>query len=245
MTVDHLKVVQSSKSFDLNGSSKGPGGHEMQKIAIDYHALGKYNKSIQQSLFFNIFPDFSTFLLGFRECASEVAKYLISCEGLDDIRLRLMSHLQAFMAQKELSTRVSTIPQHIGAAPSVSPSHYQHNQTWTTYPGYYGDAPFANLPPQGDPLSYFTPTSQTDPPATTSIASTSAGVTSLTTLTSSCLTTPTSPSVDHWTMVNNGFASMHHASGQHPHQFSPFSPANSHNPYGKPYRPWGGAEMAC
>ena len=35
--------------------------------------------------------------VGFRECASEVARYLVSAEGLDiqdPLRLRLMSHLQ-------------------------------------------------------------------------------------------------------------------------------------------------------
>ena len=42
--------------------------------------------------------------IGFRECVSEVARYLVGFEGLDlqdPLRLRLMSHLQCFSAQKE------------------------------------------------------------------------------------------------------------------------------------------------
>lgn len=46
--------------------------------------------------------------IGFRECAAEVARYLVSCEGLDiqdPLRLRLMSHLQCFAAQRELAAK--------------------------------------------------------------------------------------------------------------------------------------------
>lgn len=42
--------------------------------------------------------------IGFRECVSEVARYLVGFEGLDlqdPLRLRLMSHLQCFSAQRE------------------------------------------------------------------------------------------------------------------------------------------------
>jgi hairy and enhancer of split related with YRPW motif len=54
-------------------------------------------------------------IIGFRECASEVARYLVTIEGMDiqdPLRLRLMSHLQCFVAQRELSTKSTsaTIP---------------------------------------------------------------------------------------------------------------------------------------
>ena len=46
--------------------------------------------------------------IGFRECAAEVARYLVSVEGMDvqdPMRLRLMSHLQCFATQRELSNK--------------------------------------------------------------------------------------------------------------------------------------------
>jgi YRPW motif-containing protein len=49
--------------------------------------------------------------IGFRECTAEVARYLVSVEGMDvqdPLRLRLMSHLQCFAAQRELSNKPVT-----------------------------------------------------------------------------------------------------------------------------------------
>lgn len=49
-------------------------------------------------------------IIGFRECASEVARYLVTIEGMDiqdPMRLRLMSHLQCFVSQRELSAKSS------------------------------------------------------------------------------------------------------------------------------------------
>ncbi|KFM73331.1 Hairy/enhancer-of-split related with YRPW motif protein 1, partial [Stegodyphus mimosarum] len=56
------------------------------KFAMDYHSIG------------------------FRECASEVARYLVAIEGMDlqdPLRVRLMSHLQCYSAQRELSMKTS------------------------------------------------------------------------------------------------------------------------------------------
>lgn len=61
-------------------------GFDPQRFAMDYH------------------------IIGFRECASEVARYLVTIEGMDiqdPLRLRLMSHLQCFVAQRELSVKSS------------------------------------------------------------------------------------------------------------------------------------------
>ena len=44
--------------------------------------------------------------MGFRECASEVARYMANVEGLemkDPLRLRMLSHLENFLAQRELA----------------------------------------------------------------------------------------------------------------------------------------------
>ncbi|CAH0694887.1 unnamed protein product [Spodoptera exigua] len=76
LTVDHLKMLHA-KGLDTFA-------YDPQRYAMDYHNIG------------------------FRECAAEVARYLVSCEGLDiqdPLRLRLMSHLQCFAAQRELAAK--------------------------------------------------------------------------------------------------------------------------------------------
>lgn len=62
----------------------GNDPNEAHRLAMDYHGLG------------------------FRECAAEVARYMVSVEGMDvqdPLRLRLMSHLQCFSAQREMATK--------------------------------------------------------------------------------------------------------------------------------------------
>lgn len=52
-------------------------------------------------------------IIGFRECVAEVARYLVSIEGMDvqdPLRLRLMSHLQCFLTQRELSSKANASP---------------------------------------------------------------------------------------------------------------------------------------
>ncbi len=76
MTVDHLKILQTTGGKSGGGDL---GGYDPQRFAMDYHNFG------------------------FRECAAEVARYLSSVEGLDaqdPLKLRLMSHLQIFAAQR-------------------------------------------------------------------------------------------------------------------------------------------------
>lgn len=74
MTVDHLRIMHS-KGMDMFN-------FDAHSFVMDYHGIG------------------------FRECASEVARYLVGFEGLDlqdPLRLRLMSHLQCFSAQRDLA----------------------------------------------------------------------------------------------------------------------------------------------
>ncbi|RWS20864.1 Hairy/enhancer-of-split related with YRPW motif protein 1-like protein, partial [Leptotrombidium deliense] len=84
-----------------------------QKFAMDYHSLG------------------------FRECASEVARYMVAVEGMDlqdPLRVRVMSHLQCYATQRELSlksasTHSSWNPNAFTTPLQFPPSHLtpQHN----------------------------------------------------------------------------------------------------------------------
>ena len=96
LTVDHLKSLHAKGArFSLLLSKTQPDGcflqlfpcrsgldalaYDPHKFAVDYHAMG------------------------FRECAAEVARYLVSVEGMDaqdPLRLRLAAHLQCFAAAK-------------------------------------------------------------------------------------------------------------------------------------------------
>ncbi|XP_013107438.2 hairy/enhancer-of-split related with YRPW motif protein [Stomoxys calcitrans] len=92
LTVEHLKNLQAKGTDAL--------GYDPQRFAMDYH------------------------IIGFRECAAEVARYLVTIEGMDiqdPLRLRLMSHLQYFVQQRELSVKnCATTPG--AAAWSVHPT---------------------------------------------------------------------------------------------------------------------------
>lgn len=74
---------------------------DAQRLAADYH------------------------IVGFRECASEVARYLVTMEGMDiqdPMRLRLMSHLQCFVAQRELQVKSSASNDPMSPVSAVHPS---------------------------------------------------------------------------------------------------------------------------
>lgn len=103
--------------------------YDPQRFAMDYH------------------------IIGFRECASEVARYLINTEGMDiqdPLRMRLISHLQCFVAQRELSAKS-------GSPANWSHPPYQANYTpayHQNYPshisggnGYIPNLNLPNLPP--------------------------------------------------------------------------------------------------
>lgn len=72
-------------------------------------------------------------IIGFRECASEVARYLVTIEGMDiqdPLRLRLMSHLQCFVAQRELSAKSSST----SSATNYTYQPNYPNQGYQSYP---------------------------------------------------------------------------------------------------------------
>lgn len=98
-------------------------GYDPQRFAMDYH------------------------IIGFRECAAEVARYLVTIEGMDiqdPLRLRLMSHLQYFVQQREMSKGCPVSPgatwaAHTAAHPSTAAAAaaaYQPNCGVTPYQTY-------------------------------------------------------------------------------------------------------------
>lgn len=65
--------------------------------------------------------------IGFRECASEVARYMVAVEGMDlqdPLRLRLMSHLQCYAAQRELALKSSAHASVWNPSAFTSPSQF-------------------------------------------------------------------------------------------------------------------------
>ncbi|KAK3588580.1 hypothetical protein CHS0354_001905 [Potamilus streckersoni] len=132
MAVDHLKILHSK---GINGYNY-PDPHA---FAMDYRSVG------------------------FRECAAEVARYLVAVEGIDlqdPMRLRLLSHLQCYSAQRETTSKapfqnsswesspshppISSInPQYnsgsISSRSSMLPSHSsQSEHALSSHPGHSG-----------------------------------------------------------------------------------------------------------
>lgn len=183
--------------------------------------------------------------IGFRECAAEVARYLVTVEGFDiqdPLRLRLMSHLQCFAAQRELSTKQSTQPSTpwYGATstPTVSnPINYPHPPV----------SPLSgHLMPGHDTSSSVNSSyesSNTNNSCETSPPATSVNTTS--TLTP--LTTVSSVGYHHQGTYNPHMQSYH--SQHHPHQHYDHNAnqGGGNTPLAsqmkQPYRPWG-AEVA-
>lgn len=92
----------------------------------------KRSDSVVKLIIFFVFSGFDAFSfdphkfatdyhsIGFRECASEVARYMVAIEGMDlqdPLRLRLMSHLQCYSAQRELALKSAS--SHSGWNPSA------------------------------------------------------------------------------------------------------------------------------
>lgn len=137
------RVIESRTSLDTRQKSK----------PNDYLIISL--QSFSASISFRISPGFDAFSfdphkfamdyhsIGFRECASEVARYLVAIEGMDlqdPLRLRLMSHLQCYATQRELSLKSSAA----GVSPAWNPAAF-------TTPHQF--APPGQLPTQGDSSS--------------------------------------------------------------------------------------------
>ena len=91
--------------------------YDTNKIALDYHSIG------------------------FRECSSEVARYLVAVEGLDlqdPLRLRLLSHLQCYVTQLNHKTSTSWVSWGAGGggATAASPTSYGVHGSHPSVGGY-------------------------------------------------------------------------------------------------------------
>ncbi|TRY67421.1 hypothetical protein TCAL_09815 [Tigriopus californicus] len=234
MTVEHLKMVSSKGFTDLN--------YDPHRFAMDYHNIG------------------------FRECAAEVARYLVAVEGMDvqdPLRIRLMSHLQMFAAQKDFGrAHASATPSYMGAqsntwsgysTPSNAYQHHQHQHHHVA------------TPPSFETVKTTTPLNETpilDPSTGYYALSNSTRLNSSTPTTSenpymdnshssSLMSTPGSGG--HFSsQFSFSTASGHHSSYSSPPIASTAQPTelslSTHNSHGQkqpPYRPWGAPEMAC
>ncbi len=74
---------------------------------------------------------------GFRECAAEVARYLVSVEGMDSqdpVRVRLMSHLQMFASSRAAAAAYHQHqPSQPPPPPPPPPQPQPHHHAWSSY----------------------------------------------------------------------------------------------------------------
>ncbi|XP_076437614.1 uncharacterized protein LOC143276844 [Babylonia areolata] len=114
-------------AFEKQGSAKLEKA-EILQMTVDHlkmlhqKGLNSYNYDPH-----NLAKDYR--FIGFKECAAEVARYLVAVEGLDlqdPLRMRLLSHLQCFSSQRDSVAKAAAATFHCGGAPPPPPS------AWTT-----------------------------------------------------------------------------------------------------------------
>ncbi|XP_063078445.1 hairy/enhancer-of-split related with YRPW motif protein 2 [Engraulis encrasicolus] len=79
--------------------------------------------------------------IGFRECLTEVARYLSSVEGLesgDPLRVRLVSHLSSCASQREAAAMTSSMAHHHHHHPH--PHHHPHHPAQALHPHHWAAA---------------------------------------------------------------------------------------------------------
>ncbi|KAI8776892.1 hairy/enhancer-of-split related with YRPW motif protein 1 [Biomphalaria glabrata] len=88
--------------------------------------------------------------VGFRECAAEVARYLVAVEGLDlqdPLRLRLLGHLQCYSAQREAAAKASLQGNSWGGMSSMSGMASHGSFTPTQYGSSTVSTPMSGVIP--------------------------------------------------------------------------------------------------
>jgi hairy and enhancer of split related with YRPW motif len=98
-------TVEYLKSMQQSGGRDYPVDHH--RVAMDYHAIG------------------------FRDCAAEVSRYLITVEGMDvqdPLRLRLMSHLHAYGAPRGSAGAAPPNGWATAGYAAVAAPHQHHHQ---------------------------------------------------------------------------------------------------------------------
>lgn len=150
-------------------------------------------------------------VIGFQECVSEVARYLIAHEGMDiqnPLRMRLLSHLRCFAAQRELSIKSATASTPVAAnqswTPTPTPAAYPLTQS-----GYATAAVTGTLapppPPPPSTSSLLPPTPRSLQTPTTSTITSAAAVAS-----SSSLSVSSGPTAT--AMYSSSYATSPHTS---------------------------------
>ncbi|XP_069704197.1 hairy/enhancer-of-split related with YRPW motif protein [Periplaneta americana] len=230
MTVDHLKMLHA-KGMDALA-------YDPHKFAMDYHNIG------------------------FRECAAEVARYLVTVEGMDiqdPLRLRLMSHLQCFAAQRELATKQAaaspwtyggtgasqhyppspgSASQMIPPPPPPPPANMSHHDSTMNSPAAGGTMAAYDITSTSSPSCGQTPSSSINTTSTTTRQQVQSQTT-LTQLTTATSASPLGYSHHQYHMNLNSFPSSAGGLSHHQTAFN----SSSGGSQMKPYRPWG-AEVA-
>ena len=154
MTVDHLKMLHSKgkKNMKINNSLRILQ-NKRHLLHLNFPLITPMIQVHKQSIIFSSksriyiillvvsgingynYPDPHALAMdyrsvGFRECAAEVARYLVTVEGMDiqdPLRLRLMSHLQCFSAQREAAAKASLQNSSWNGLPSHATMNSQYN----------------------------------------------------------------------------------------------------------------------
>lgn len=242
----------------MNALAYDPG-----KFAVDYHNMG------------------------FQECAAEVARYLVSIEGLDiqdPLRMRLMSHLHGYAAQKELASKQT--PWYPNGPPSANMPNasqtYQSSSPLSPIGGSHHlprPPPIIPIPPPPSGLLHNTSLNSSGSSLNSSLGMNSSHTMSSSSNThslnssyenqssgcenvavSSQSTTSASNTIAPLVTVSSTMDSYNYLqhTHQHPsmdlyhhpqhmhqqHVYNQGTPDSAVSPQMKPYRPWGGAELA-
>ena len=196
--LEKAEILQMTVDHLKHLTANNVGHYDQSRVARDYHGVG------------------------FRECATEVSRYLVSVEGMDiqdPLRIRLMSHLQMFIAQR------TTPPT---PAPPATPAQNYYNYTPPPTMAGYGYektefdpyvVPSSSAPARSNPGTNYTMT------MTASVPNPAIGFTAH---------VQANPLVYHPPPTSDSNLS----------NSTTTAPNYANLTSSKPYRPWG-AEMAC
>ncbi|NXA47134.1 HEY2 protein, partial [Nothocercus julius] len=123
-------------AFEKQGSAKLEKA-EILQMTVDHLKMLQATGSKGYFDAHSLAMDFMS--IGFRECLTEVARYLTSVEGLDTsdpLRVRLVSHLSTCASQREAAAMTSSMAHH---------HHHHHHHHAALHPHHWAAA-FHQLP---------------------------------------------------------------------------------------------------
>lgn len=121
MTVDHLRHLHQTR--DPRGFSDPLSAYANTRAFLDYRVMG------------------------FRECVGEVARYMTNVEGMDmkdPQRVRVLNHLENFLAQRELAINAAVAASAQLGPPRMSPPAVPSHTGITIQPATGPFIPLAN-----------------------------------------------------------------------------------------------------